>query len=202
MRFPGAFGFLLKIGILSLTREGKPVDFPDWDSAGLLWLQRKSSSQQSEKNFLGVKVYALLEDGIPLWLRTEVELAVAGKSREQDIGAVLPQGWRLAAVNSPIPVLLDESRQMKAQVRPGKWTVQLDAFRLDNSKEFRYPPTVKPAVADELVGFRARPDFRMIDIVGPTPIDLTQTTFPENGAIYRSIDGRHPSHSGSSSGCE
>ena len=36
------------------------------------------------------KVYAVLEDGIPLWLRTEVELIVSGKNREEEIGSILP----------------------------------------------------------------------------------------------------------------
>ena len=35
-------------------------------------------------------------------------------------------------------------------------------------KEFRYAPGAKPAVADELIAFRARPEFRMVEIVGAT----------------------------------
>ena len=46
---------------------------------------------------------------------------------------------------------------MKAQVRPGKWIVHLDAFRLDNAKEIRYASDAPPAVAEELIGFRANP---------------------------------------------
>jgi hypothetical protein len=177
-----------EIGILSLTLEGTSLELPAWDEEGVLWLKRNGSTQEADKDFLGVKVYAVIEDGIPLWLRTEIELIVSGKNREEAIGSIVPEGWRVAAVSSPIPVVVDDAGRMKAQVRTGKWTVQVDAFQLDNPKEFRYAPGAKPAVADELIAFRARPEFRMVEIVGAPSIDVSQTTFPEkwrNLPVYR-----------------
>lgn len=169
----------LEIGILSLALNGKPVEAPSWDASGFLWLKRDGSSQETAKDFLSVKVHAVLEDGIPLWLRTEVELIVSGKSREESIGGVIPEGWKLASLESPIPVAIDDSGQLKAQVRAGKWTVQAHAFRLDDAKEIRYPSEVKPAAEEELTAFRAAPEFRMVEVVGSPSIDVSQTTFPE-----------------------
>lgn len=168
-----------EIGVLALSIDGKPVEAPAWDAQGSLWLRRDGSAEEADKPFLLVKVYALLDDGIPLWLRTEIELIVSGKSREEDLGTILPAGWKLAAVESPIPVAVDEAGRMKAQVRAGKWTVRADAFRFDNPKELRYPEGAKLAVEEELVAFRSRPDFRMVEIVGAPSIDVSQTTFPE-----------------------
>jgi hypothetical protein len=79
-----------EIGILALTIEGTAVESPQWDEGGVLWLKRETSSPEADRYFLGVKVYALLEDGIPLWLRSEIELIVSGKSREEEIGSILP----------------------------------------------------------------------------------------------------------------
>ncbi len=168
-----------EIGVLTLTLDAKPVAAPVWDAAGALWLRRDGAGEEADKPFLQVKAYALLEDGIPLWLRTEVELIVSGKSREEDLGTILPAGWRLAAVESPIPVAIDAAGHMKAQVRAGKWTVHLDAFRLDNPTDFRFAEGAKPAVPEELLAFRSRPDFRMVEITGAPSIDVSQTAFPD-----------------------
>jgi len=167
-----------EIGILTLALEGKAVESPVWDAQGFLWLKREATSEETDKDFLAVKAYALVEDGIPLWLRTEVEIIVSGKSREEEIGSILPEGWKLAAVEGPIPVAVDDAGRMKAQVRAGKWTVSVSAFRIDNPKEFRYAVGAKPAAPEELVAFRSKTDFRMVDIVGAPVTDVSQTTFP------------------------
>lgn len=176
------------IGMIALTLDGKPVENPVWDASGHLWLERNSSSGETDKDFLSVKLYAALEDGIPLWLRGEVELIVSGKSREEELGAILPEGWKLASLESQIPVAVDEDGRMKAQVRPGKWAVHFSAFRIDNPKEFRFSAGVKPAAAEELVAFRSRPDFRMVEITGSPVVDVSQIAFPgqwRNLPVYR-----------------
>ncbi len=167
------------VGMIALTLEGKVVENPVWDASGHLWLERNSSSGEADKDFLSVKLYGGLEDGIPLWLRGEVELIVSGKSREEELGGVLPEGWKLASLESPLPVAVDEEGRMKAQVRPGKWTVKFSAFRLDNPVAFRYVPGVKPAAAEELIAFRSRPDFRMVEITGSPSVDISQIAFPQ-----------------------
>jgi len=166
------------VGIVALLLEGKPVDVPVWDGGGHLWLVRNSSVGDADKDFLSVKVYGALEDGIPLWFRGEVELIVSGKSREEDLGGVVPAGWKLASLESPVPVAVDESGRMKAQVRAGKWTVRFSAFRLDDPKEFAFAPGVEPAAPDELIAFRSRPDFRLVEIVGSPSVDVSQIAFP------------------------
>lgn len=167
-----------EIGILSLTLEGKPLDAPVWDANGFLWLKRDASTEETDKDYMAVKIHALVEDGIPLWLRTQIELIVSGKSREEDLGNILPEGWRLSAVESAIPVAVDDAGRLKAQVRAGKWTLNVSAFRIDNPAEFRFAPGAKPAVKEELIAFRSSPDFRMVDIVGVPSVDVSQTTFP------------------------
>ncbi|HEY6565023.1 MAG TPA: hypothetical protein VIY86_11035, partial [Pirellulaceae bacterium] len=167
-----------EIGIVSLTVEGQSVPLPVWDAQGDLWLRRDQAAETDQDQF-DVQVYRVVEDGIPLWLRTDIELSVSGKSREEALGWTLPQGWKLSSVESPIPVAVDELGRMKAQVRAGKWTIHLDAFRTDNVPNVAFNPEAQPTVAHELVGFQARTDYRLAEIQGLASVDVTQTTFPE-----------------------
>ena len=176
---PAKLAIPKEIGIVTLTLQGAVIESPAWDAEGNLWLRRNGATEQAEADFLGIKVYAVLEDGIPLWLQNEIELSVSGKNREEQIGSILPEDWKLAAIDSPIPVAVDAAGRMKAQVRPGKWIVRVNAFRLSDAKEVRYAPDARPAVAEELIGFRAKPEFRMVEILGAPPVDVSQTTFPE-----------------------
>ncbi len=166
------------IGILRLTANGQPVEAPDWEAGGTLWMKR-TRSETADRDFLSLKVYRVIEDGMPMWLRTEVELSVAGKSREEELGFALPEGWLPASVDSLIPCALDDDGQLKAQVRAGKWTIRLSAFRTGAIQEFRYAAGRKPLAEQELVALQADPALRVIELRGITSIDVTQTTMPE-----------------------
>ena len=120
----------------------------------------------------------MIEDGIPLWLRTEIELTVSGKSREETVGWILPEGWQLATVESEIPVAVDDRGLMKAQVRAGKWSVAVHAFRTNDAGEFRYAEGAQPVANSELIGLQTDPQFRISQIEDLAMIDVTQTTFP------------------------
>jgi hypothetical protein len=168
-----------QIGILSLTVDDRTVPLPNWNAQGDLWL-RRVRAEIADTDALTVQVYRVLEDGIPLWLRTQIELTVSGRSREEDLGWILPDGWKLSQVNSPIPVAVDESGRMKAQVRAGKWTVQVDGFRTDDAREFQFAAGATPVANLELVGFQAQAEFRMAELEGMPAVEVTQTTFPNN----------------------
>jgi hypothetical protein len=166
-------------GVVTLSVEGKATPFPNWDAEGFMWLKR-NRTEEGDKDFLSIQVYRLIEDGIPMWLHTAVELSVAGKSREVELGNVLPDGWSLSSVESPIPVAVDDQLgTVKVQVRAGKWFVRLRAFRTTHSPTLQMKADAKPLAERELVAFKANPEFRMLDIQNASPVDVTQTTFPQ-----------------------
>ena len=70
------------VGAEAMIRDG-------WFAIGAHWRVRAEPAS-----------YTLLEDGIPVWLRSEVELIVSGKSREEELGTILPAGWKLASIAS------------------------------------------------------------------------------------------------------
>ncbi len=168
----------LEYGILSLSVEGRPSPFPNWDTEGFLWL-KQTRTDAGDKDFLDVQVYRLIEDGIPMWLHTILELSVSGKSREVELGNILPEGWSISSVESPIPVAVDDDGKARAQVRAGKWQIHMRAFRTTHSEDFKMKDGAPSIVEKELVGFKADPELRMLDVRNATPVDATQTTFPE-----------------------
>lgn len=168
-------------GIVALEIDGAKVEAPLWDASGKLWLRRDASPEEAAgPDSMAVNLYAILEDGIPLWLRMRAELIVSGKSREEDLGVIVPQGWTISSVDCPVPVAVEENGQAKAQVRAGKWTIELSAFRLDDARELRFAPQAQPAADSMLLGFSARPDFRVLELTGASPVDVTMTTFPDD----------------------
>ncbi len=166
------------IGILLLQRDGQEVRLPDRDAAGVLWLRRARSTEE-EQDQLSAQVYRVLEDGLPLWLRTEVELTVSGKSREEDLGCIVPAGWQVAVVDGPIPVALDAAGRLRAQVRAGTWRIRIDAFRTGDTREIAFAAETKPTVALELVALQSRPELRATEFADAAPVDVNLTTFPE-----------------------
>ena len=166
-----------QIGILSLVIDGQAVTIPNWDATGYVWLKRLRT-EPAEKDLLALQVYRAIEDGIPLWLRTEIDLTVSGKSREEQLGSILPAGWQLSLVDSPIPVAVDDNGMMKAQVRAGNWKVRVHAFRNTEIDEVRFAADAQPLTKVELIGFRAKPDFRIAEIEGLPQLDVNQTTYP------------------------
>ncbi|MBS0661310.1 MAG: hypothetical protein JSR82_24100 [Verrucomicrobia bacterium] len=177
-----------EVGLLALTVDGRAVEAPVWEASGTLWLRRDGSTEETDKDSINGKVHAQLEDGIPMWWRVEIELVVAGKSREEEFGTILPEGWKIASAEGPLPMAIDDAGQLKVQVRSGKWTLRVDAFRSDNPKEIKYAAGATPDLPEQLVAFQARPDFRLIEISGAPSIDVTQTSFPSrwsNLPVYR-----------------
>lgn len=174
-------------GLLHLTVNGRIVEEPSWDAAGQLWLKR-ARHEERDKDFLSIRIFRLIEDGIPMWLRTQIELSVAGKGREETIGSILPEGWILSSVDSPIPVAIDETGFLKVQVRAGQWQILLDAFQLNPIEGFRFPEGRSSPVHEELIAFSTRPDLRIAEIEGLSPVDASQTTFPNKWSrhpVYR-----------------
>lgn len=167
-----------EIGIIELKVRGQTVAVPLWDGGGDLWLQRNQQVEPAQ-NQMEVEVHRLLEDGIPLWLHSDIIVSVAGKSREESLGTALPEGWIVSSIESPIPVAIDDLGKMRAQVRAGKWTIQVHAFRTSDAKEIKFADRSTSIIDQELIGYRAKPDYRVAEIQGLTPVDVTQTTFPE-----------------------
>ncbi|MEM7699095.1 MAG: hypothetical protein AAF236_11900 [Verrucomicrobiota bacterium] len=171
-------------GRISLQVNGSPVELPNWGANGNLWLKRSRESEAEEQAFLETRIDRLLKDGSPLGLETRIELSVTGKSREEIIGTVIPEGWQISSVRSAIPSAIEPSGLLRAQVRAGKWVIEVDAFRTDPVSTVAYADGVEPVVDRELIGFVAAPDFRIVELQKITQVDASQTNYHEPWRRY------------------
>ena len=105
---------------------------PARDQAGALFLGSApaapgTAAEPVEADRLEMDVHRRLVDEVPALLSTRVTLKVAGKSREVLLGKALPVGFVPQALDSALPVRLQDDGRLRVQVRPGAWTVTLEA---------------------------------------------------------------------------
>ncbi|MCP4370115.1 MAG: hypothetical protein GY797_18680, partial [Deltaproteobacteria bacterium] len=63
-------------GLVTLSINRKPVDFPLLDNHGRLWLQKRKGIQTKEQR-MEVKVYRLIDDNIPMRVTTHLKINVS-----------------------------------------------------------------------------------------------------------------------------
>lgn len=161
--------------IVSLTLDGRAIATPQ-RTGDALWLGQPTQAVGADT--LSVKVFRLLADQIPARLTTTIELQVAGRAREAALGTVLPEGFAGTEIRSPIPVAIDRDGMLRAQVRPGTWTITLDARALDAVDAFAPPANTAPWPEQEVWGFAAVPSLRTVQPQAPSVADPAQVGAP------------------------
>ena len=168
-------------GLVSLTLNGTRIAFPERDLRGRLWLQRRAEDRAVESR-LEVSVHRRVIDEVPLQIETQIELRVAGESREVLIGPALPEWLTLLSLTSPLPARLDADGRLRVQVRPGSWRLRFLA-RHERGPVHELALPTRPEDADpwdeqEVWVFDARNHLRLVQVGGVPGIDPGQTTLP------------------------
>ncbi len=172
MRIPPA------TGLISLARNGEAVDHPHIRQRGQIWLQQKATGTSRKGDSLALTVMRQLEDSLPQKLITRLELEVSGKAREISLADVLPEGFTGYQLNSPIPARLDKQGDLRLQIRPGKWQLELIARSDQLISSLSMKQHESPWPENEVWVFRARHDLRQVEPEGLTRIDPRQTRLP------------------------
>jgi hypothetical protein len=164
-------------GLVSLTVDGKAVDFPHREPSGQLWL--RNATTQAAPEGLEVEVERRVVDEIPLQLVTRIELNVSGRDREVTLGKALPDGFVPLALDSPLPARVEPDRHLRIQLRPGTWTLELKARHEGAANSLSMPVTDAPWATQEVWAFEARNDLRLVSIEGVNAVDPNQTRLPQ-----------------------
>jgi hypothetical protein len=166
-------------GLLALKIRGEVVAFPQRDNTGTLWLQKRAA-EGSEENLLDVTVHRRIADTIPMVVTTQVEIHASGKNREVLLGRALLPEFVPMAVRSELPARLEPDGRLRVQIRPGRWTIDIDARHPGPVQQLSLAASEGPWAAEEVWAFAAEPTLRRVEIDGVAAVDPQQTLLPDD----------------------
>ena len=161
-------------GLIKLNINDHPVASPVLDKKGRLWLQKRVQKVDKE-NRLEMRIFRLLDDGIPLTITSHLQIDISGQAREENLPDVLLKNTIPMALNSPLPARIGPRGQLMLQARPGRWTIQIISRRPGPVEK------IGPAAAaygTEIWSFKANNHLRMVKILGVDAIDPAQADVP------------------------
>ncbi len=165
-------------GLLTLKIRGEVVAFPQRDNDGVLWLQKRETAD-SQENLLDVVVHRKITDAIPLVVTTHIEIHASGKNREVVLGKALLGGFVAMSVQSDLPARLEPDGRLRVQIRPGRWTVAIEARNSDPAPQLTLTTSEGPWASEEIWAFAAEPTLRRVEITGVPAVDPQQTLLPD-----------------------
>ncbi|PWF55646.1 hypothetical protein [Massilia glaciei] len=165
--------------LVALRLDDRVVAAPKLADGGQLWLQSRAQDSAVATDRLEMRVSRKLSDNIPFVVTTELRLTVSGKNREVLIPTLLLPGTVPAALTSELPARIEPDGSLRIQLRPGDWSVSLEARHLKAPAALTLPAGAQPLVAEEVWVFEAHNQLRVVSPQGSTPIDAKQAVLPD-----------------------
>ncbi|MBO1520306.1 hypothetical protein [Oceanisphaera pacifica] len=169
-------------GLLALTINNQPIKKVELDKNGRLWLGENNSNNTTsapQGDALSLQVFRKISDSIPLQVTTLINLEVAGEQRELLLGPLLLDQQIPLQLDSPLPARLEANGQLRVQVRPGRWSINLVSRHPTNINQLRVPNANAPWPEQEVWVFDAKPQLRLVEVENVTAIDPKQTNLPQ-----------------------
>ncbi|MFC5527232.1 hypothetical protein ACFPPA_15940 [Rhodanobacter ginsengisoli] len=167
------------IGLVALQVDGAAVTRIERHGEQLTLGEAAAAQQASDA--LALRVYRRLQDGLPATLQTRLQFNVTGSAREQLLGPALPAGFVATALSGNLPARLEGDGRLRVQLRPGQWTVTLDARSVEplGKVALKLPPAPWPR--QEIWSYADDPALRGTRVEG-RPIDAAQAGVPGDWA--------------------
>ncbi|NEV60889.1 NnrS family protein [Thiorhodococcus minor] len=172
-----------EVGLVDLSLDGQVQPMPRLGRDGRLWLREPGQAAgAAEGDALRLEVYRLIEDLMPLRVRTRLEMEVSGRAREVQLGPVTLAGGIPLSLASELPARLEPDGVLRAQVRPGRWQLATTSYHVGDVTELSPGPLTEHWPETEVWAFERHPELRQVEIGGVTPIDPRQTRLPPDWA--------------------
>ncbi len=161
--------------IVQLTLDGRAVAQPE-RAGNNLWLGQRRSTTEREQ--LDLTVHRLLRDDQPARLHTQIALYVAGPGREVLLGPVLPTGFVPLALEGDLPARLENDGRLRVQLRPGRFTLRLEARGPGVATTITRPEAASPWPDEEVWSFEGIDRLRVAAVENAESIDPAQSNVP------------------------
>lgn len=167
-------------GIVQLNLNGKVVNAPTFENNNQLWLTAsEKQNATAHQDSVELRVFRKIEDTIPLRVITQLQLDVSGKERELQLGQLLPNGFSPINFSSALPARLEKNGDLRIQVKPGSWTLELISQSIKPQKTLSFKTTSELWPQQEIWVFSAERQLRSVQISGAQTIDPQQTQLPD-----------------------
>ncbi len=170
-------------GLVSLNVNHKTIDFPDikpGKRGAQIWLkERQATNTGRQGEQIKLEVYRHLRDAIPFEMTTKINLQVSGKQREVIIGKPLLTNTIPLKLISELPARLEPDGNLRVQLRPGRWTIDLVSRFPDQVTNLTLADQKKPWPDAEVWVFAAQNQLRLVEVEGAISIDPRQTQMPD-----------------------
>jgi len=167
--------------LITLYVKGIKVSNPEINKNGQIWLADNTKTEaELESDKLTLNVYRLLDDKIPMRIVTHLDLQVSGSSREINLGKVLLKQQIPLSLTSNLPSILDSNGELRIQVKPGRWSVDITSraeknivrLNMNTFNKQLWPKT-------EVWAFQSQNHLRVVKLEGAVRVDPRQTKIPE-----------------------
>ena len=173
---PGVLRLPERIGVVALTVNGQEIVRPERTRLGLFLGERQRQTQA--RDAVEAEVYRLVSDNVPTRLTTRLRINVAGGVREELFGPVLPGGFSPLRLQSQLPARLEPGGNLRIQVRPGTWIVELDARAPGMLNAVSMPTPANNLPNEEIWSYASNDIQRVTAAEGLPPVDPAQADVP------------------------
>jgi hypothetical protein len=169
-------------GLVTLIVDGRRVERPEINREGVFLGERQRDARVVDS--VRAEIHRLVADDVPTRLITRLQIDVSGSVREELFGPLLPGGFVPLSIQSPLPAKLEADGNLRLQVRPGRWTVFVNARgpRVLNSIVRQAGGRNMPAT--EIWSYQSNDRLRVTAAEGLPPVDPTQVQVPGNWQNY------------------
>src|SRR5690606_31521018 len=108
----------------------------------------------------------------------------SGAPREIVTGEILLQDFVPLMLKSALPARIEDNKNLRIQVKPGHWEIELTARHIGPLNSLAYHATSELWPSTELWAFVANRALRTVQVEGAEAVDPRQTNLPPEWAEY------------------